>query len=281
MWRRLGRLVLVATVLVTAACSVDERVLATVGDETVPLSAFQEHLAAVTGEPWQGVTDAVASRMLDQFLDEEVVAAAARRDRVIDLPADPGRRSTRVRTLLEDLCGAPPEPDEAAVDAAIAAASSADRPARAHVRQMLLASRDEADDARRQLLDGADFVALSKQVSLAPNADGGGELGFLTQGGLPEDLDEVIFALGEGEISDPVPGPSGYHIFQVLEVVPSGPPPRAEVEPEVRRRLREGAAREHAADCVDRLARQVGVRVLPDRLWFRYQGRYTEEIHAS
>jgi len=281
MWRRLGRLALLATVLVATACGVDEGTLATVGDEAVSLSAFQDHLAAVTGEPWQGVTNAVASRMLDQFLDQEVVAVAARHDRVIDLPSDPGGRSARVRALLEELCGPPPEPDAAAVEAAIAEASSTTRPARAHVRQMLLRNREEAEDARGQLLAGADFVTLSKQVSLAPNADGGGELGFLTQGGLPEELDEVIFALAEGEISEPVPGPSGYHIFQVLEAVPSGSPPRSEVEPEVRRRLVEGAARKHAADCVGRLAHQVGVKVLPDRLWFRYEGRYQEEIHAS
>jgi len=125
-----------------------------------------------------------------------------------------------------------------------------------------------------------DFVELSRQVSRAPNAGDGGELGLLTEGGLPEDLDEVIFALESGEISEPVPGPSGYHIFQVLEIVPEGPPPREEVEPQIRRRLEETAAREHTAACVNRLAHEVGVRVNHDRLWFRYNGRYTEEIHA-
>ena len=49
MWRRLGRLVLVATVLVTAACSVDERVLATVGDETVtPLTMLEARVNSVS-----------------------------------------------------------------------------------------------------------------------------------------------------------------------------------------------------------------------------------------
>jgi len=146
---------------------------------------------------------------------------------------------------------------------------------------MLLDTKEAAEVARRQLDEGADFVELSKRVSRAPNAGSGGDLGILTQGGLSENLDEVIFALQAGEISAPVRGPSGYHIFQVLDVIPAGPAPREEIEPEVRRRLSEIAARVHAAECVRRLASEVGVKVLQDRLWFRYQGRYTEETHAS
>jgi hypothetical protein len=242
---------------------------------------FQEYLTAATGEAWQSVADPAASRLLDQFIDQEVVVAAAGRGGDVAIPSDPGARSARVRVLLGGLCGPPPAPADEVVEAEIAAAQAVSRPARAHVRQMLLDTLEAAETARRQLDEGMDFIELSRQVSLAPNADGGGELGFLTQGGLSENLDEVIFALRAGEISAPVPGPSGYHIFQVLEVVAAGPPPREEIEPEVRRRLGEIAAREHSVECVKRLANEVGVNVFRSRLWFSYQGRYAEEIHAS
>ena len=263
------------------ACGTDEGVLVTVGDHTVAVETFQVHLVAVTGEAWQGVTAPVASRLLDQFIDQEVVVAAAGGSHEVAVPTEPGARSARIRLLFDGLCGSPPPPADELVDAEVETAQAVERPARASVRQMLLATQGEAEAARRQLDEGADFVELSRQVSRAPNADGGGELGFLIQGGLSENLDEVIFALQAGEISEPVPGPSGYHIFQVLEVVPAGPPPREEIEPEVRRRLGEIAAREHFAECVQRLAEEVGVNVIHDRLWFRYQGRYAEEIHAS
>lgn len=267
--------------LAALGCGTDEGVLATVGDETIEVAAFQDHLVAVTGEAWQGVTESVASRLLDQFIDQEVVVAAAGRAGDVSVPTEPGARSARVRQLLDDLCGPPPPPDEDVVEAEIAAAQAVSRPARASVRQMLLDSKEAAEAARQQLDDGMDFVELSRKVSRAPNADGGGELGFLTQGGLSENLDEVIFALQAGEISAPVPGPSGYHIFQVLEVVAAGPAPRAEIEPEIRRRLSETAARKHAAECVRGLAHEVGVNVIRNRLWFDYQGRYAGEIHAS
>jgi len=263
------------------ACGTDEGVLATVGDHTVAVETFQTHLVATTGEAWQGVTAPVASRLLDQFIDQEVVVAAARRGGEATVSIDPGARSARVRLLVEGLCGPPPSPADEVVEAEVEDSRATDRPVQAHVRQMLLDNQEAAEAARRQLDEGADFVELSRQVSRAPNAESGGELGFLTQGGLSENLDEVIFALQAGEISEPVPGPSGYHIFQVLEVVPAGPPPREVVEPEVRRRLGEAAAREHSAECVQRLAVEVGVRVIHDRLWFRYDGRYAEEIHAS
>lgn len=265
----------------TLACGTDEGELARVGRDAVSVAAYQEHLEAVTGEAWQGVTNPVASRLLDQFIDQEVVVAAAGGGGEVEVPTDPGARSARVRILLDELCGPSPPPSDADVEAEVNEARTTTRPARAHVRQMLLDTMEAAEAARRQLDEGADFVELSRRVSRAPNAGSGGELGVLTQGGLSENLDEVIFALQAGEISAPVRGPSGYHIFQVLDVVPAGPPAREEIEPEVRRRLAEIAARENAASCIRRLATEVGVRVMCDRLWFRYEGRYKEEIHAS
>lgn len=267
--------------LMTLGCGVEEGVLAKVGEARVDVATFQQHLEAATGEPWEAATDPVAARLLDQFLDQEVVLVAADRGDHADVPSEPGIRSARVRLLLDGLCGPPPPPDPGLVEAEVASSLTAERPARAHVRQMLLDTREEAEIARRRLDEGSDFEELSKSVSRAPNADGGGDLGLLTQGGLSEDLDEVIFALQTGEISEPVMGPSGYHIFQVLEVFPAGPPPRSEIEPGVLSRLGEVSAREHSAACVRRLAGEVGVRVIHDQLWFHYEGRYSEVIHEE
>jgi hypothetical protein len=261
-------------------CGEDADVFAVVGGESVPLAAYQRHLSAVTGEPWQGVTNTVASRLLDQFLDQEVVAAAARRQGQFNLPLEPGERSARVRGLLESLCGSPKALSEEMIEEGIRQMPVQDRPARAKVRQMLLDSRAEAEAARRQLDEGADFVELSKLVSRAPNAEGGGDLGFLQQGSLSEDLDVVIFSLATGEISEPVPGPSGFHIFQVLEAIPAGPPPKEEIEPEVVQQLEELVAREHATECVRRLAGEVGVTVIRDHLWFDYDGRYAGQSRS-
>ncbi len=123
--------------------------------------------------------------------------------------------------------------------------------------------------------------------SLSGKISGGQVFGFflvaaaLSLCGTCNTVDDVVFALSEGEISAPVVSPSGYHIFQVLEVFPAGPAPREEIEPEVLRRLGEIAARRHASACVRKLAGEVGVTVIHEQLWFRYDGRYSEVIHAS
>lgn len=48
-------------------------------------------------------------------------------------------------------------------------------------------------------------------------AHGGGELGWLAQGDLPEPLEDALLGLSVGELSEPVRGPSGIHIFLVRE----------------------------------------------------------------
>lgn len=46
---------------------------------------------------------------------------------------------------------------------------------------------------------------------------GGGDLGWLDQGDLPEPLENALLALEPSEISAPVRGPSGIHIFELRE----------------------------------------------------------------
>lgn len=46
---------------------------------------------------------------------------------------------------------------------------------------------------------------------------GGGDLGWLDQGDLPEELENSLLALEPGQISAPVRGPSGVHIFMLDE----------------------------------------------------------------
>jgi peptidyl-prolyl cis-trans isomerase SurA len=46
---------------------------------------------------------------------------------------------------------------------------------------------------------------------------GGGDLGWLDQGDLPDVLEDTLLGIGEGEIGAPVRGPSGVHVFLVRE----------------------------------------------------------------
>ncbi|MCK5375654.1 MAG: peptidylprolyl isomerase [Acidobacteria bacterium] len=259
------------------SCGVDEDVLAQVGRQRLYMAPFQVYVGEVTGEIWQGVDTRAASRLLDQYLDQQVILEAARQKDVGDVSEEGRQRPREMRLLLEELCGTAPSPPESMVEEEVARRASELRPARAHVRQMLVDSQEQAEAARERLIAGNDFVEISREVSRAPNAAAGGELGFVDQGGLPPEIDEVIFSLAAGEISDPVQSPSGYHVFQVLEVVPAGPPDHRELEVAVRAELRRKATRTHLRQCIRDLASEIGVEVQTRRLWFPYRGKYAEE----
>lgn len=59
---------------------------------------------------------------------------------------------------------------------------------------------------RAQLTGTEDFERAMGEV-------GGSELGVLSQGDMPESLERAMLELDEGEISQPVRGPAGFHIF--------------------------------------------------------------------
>jgi hypothetical protein len=269
-----SRVLVPPVIAVVAGCGISAQVVATVGDNQVEVAAVQTYLGAAAGMDWQVVEERVASRLLDQFLDQEVVAAAAAMRREVEIPVDPGARSAAVRALLAEVCGPPPALPQEDLDVEVERRLQEIRPTRAHVRQLLLDTKAEAELARKRLVQGESFLEVSREVSRAPNAGAGGELGMVVQGTLPEDLDRVIFELGEGQISPPVSSPAGYHVFQVLEVVSEGPADRFEVEATVRREFGERSARGFTRDCVDRLAGEVGVELHEEHLWFRYKGRY-------
>ncbi|HET6334794.1 MAG TPA: SurA N-terminal domain-containing protein [Polyangiales bacterium] len=68
---------------------------------------------------------------------------------------------------------------------------------------------------------------------------GGGDLGWLDQGDLPEALENALLGLEPGQIGTPVRGPSGIHIFQLRERQSGGAqfPPLEEAKETIYREL--------------------------------------------
>ena len=191
---------LVAAVVaaVTVSCGGNQSVLARVGERRLEIAPFQLYVGEVAGEPWQAVSARVSSGLLDQYLDRQVVLESARR-RDIDLSIDSSSMGpSQVQWLLDEICGQSSEPSPVAIANEVERRSEATRPAQAHVRQLLVDSYEHGVEARERLLAGDDFVEVSRQLSRAPNASDGGELGFFDQGSLPPEIDEVIFSLEPG-----------------------------------------------------------------------------------
>ncbi len=70
---------------------------------------------------------------------------------------------------------------------------------------------------------GKDFAELAKNESEGPFADRGGDMGYVVKGQMVQEIDDVVFDLKKGQISDVVETQLGYHIFFVEDIQESRP----------------------------------------------------------
>lgn len=124
------------------------------------------------------------------------------------------------------------------------------------------AAQEQRDEAREQAnkiaamaqADPFAFSDLAKEHSQdAGSARSGGALGWVTQGTWPTALDQAIFALNEGQVSDVVEGPSGYHIFIANEVQPEQVQTLDDVRATVQQEILHQMGAERFADMATRL----------------------------
>ena len=102
------------------------------------------------------------------------------------------------------------------------------------LRQIVSSTRDEAEKILALLTQGEDMKGLARKYSKAPEAENGGELGWLAKGELEKSIEDVVFSLPIGTASSVVKTTYGFHIFEVLEKRSEGskslPESMAEIE---------------------------------------------------
>ncbi len=113
------------------------------------------------------------------------------------------------------LDGKPEPPTEAENDAALAVAKT------------------KADDILTQIQKGSDFADLAKKQSDGPSAKEGGDLSYFKRGTLAKELEDKVFALKTGQVTDVIRTKQGYVILKVTEHQMAGIPTMKEVEPKI------------------------------------------------
>lgn len=94
------------------------------------------------------------------------------------------------------------------------------QPEQVRARHILVDTREEAEELRQQLLDGADFAGLARAHSKDPGSGAaGGELGWFGRGVMVAPFEQAAFALAVGDISEPVQSSFGYHLIKVEDRV--------------------------------------------------------------
>lgn len=263
-------------ILLLTACTpppVPPDAMARVGDETIPVTAFEAYLERNLGEEAQDLSSAVRSRLLDQFLEEELLLRLAEER---GLTLDGGSRRLAVDRLLRSVEQTGPTPDDVA---AYYREHREDfrRPERVRLRQILVEDRATAERVRRELEEGASFVAVARRASREPSGERGGYQGELAREDLPPSLGEVIFELEPGEVSDVVEADYGYHLFQVMEHLPPEVLPLEAVADEIRRRLQADVTDRSLEDLVDEARSRYSVEVYERNLPFDYEGMYGDD----
>lgn len=92
----------------------------------------------------------------------------------------------------------------------------------------------KAEELRGQLGAGGDFAALAREYSDDPgSADMGGDLGSFPRGTMVPEFEDTLFAMNEGDVSEPVRTEFGFHIIRLDAVTPQ----RGKIFEEVRDEL--------------------------------------------
>ncbi len=283
-----------AVVTITLGCRSREPqfppgIVAQVGQRHVNIEEFKAYLSRNTGTELAEISPEAASPLLDQYINEvllsefaaandldvstDKVAAAVREDAGSTI--DSKRDELRREALVASISASVPSPTEAEVQAFYSQNPGEFRiPEEVSVRQILVRSREAGEEVLEKLGTGADFAAISKEFSTAPNAERGGEIGFVSRGQLPKIFEDVIFRLQPGQHSGIVEADANFHIFKVESHAPPRTIPFDEVRPLIRLKLETDAADHQIATTLQDARAAFPVTILTRRLPFTYSGEY-------
>jgi len=235
-----------------------EPVVMVIGDQRLTADVLKKDLVFATEDLPISTRSAtqVGSRLLDHIIDRYLMLEYARQNDIVvsedefrahlneikegyseshfeevllQKSGDPGAWAKRFREQLilekvtksvtRDL--APPDYKE--IKAYFESASNRFKaPDRVKFRQIFCGNRKQARQLHARIRAGESLADLAREYSEGPEAENGGEVGWITKGTLDKTLDKMLFSLAPGDLSPVTKGPSGYHIFEIVSRRPAG-----------------------------------------------------------
>ena len=83
------------------------------------------------------------------------------------------------------------------------------------VRHILVKDTETAEQLKKKILSGADFIKIAKQYSTCNSAKRGGELGEVKKGQLVPVIDKLVFTAAERVLHGPVKSQFGFHLVEI------------------------------------------------------------------
>jgi peptidyl-prolyl cis-trans isomerase D len=132
------------------------------------------------------------------------------------------------------------------------------------IKETLIAQKSEraaaskADEVKAALVGAKDFAAEAKRLGLEPREVSFGRGDALGEAGRDPQLDESIFAIAVGGVSAPLKTAGGYAVVKVVQQIPAGIPPLAEIRDRVIDAIKRERAEQQAADKAKALVATLG-----------------------
>jgi peptidyl-prolyl cis-trans isomerase C len=209
--------------------------VATVNGKPISSEFFNEFLTAATGQPAAQATAEQKSQMLDQLLNMSVAAQQAETDGLANDPAVKAKlEMLRLQVLAEaaseKFMKAHPSSEaeiKAEYDTQVAA-----MPKEYRARHILVASKETAESAIRELKAGGDFAKLAEKESTdQASAAKGGDLDWFRLDHMVKPFSDAV---REGEMTEqPVQSEFGWHVIRLEDVRSPAAPAFDEVKERV------------------------------------------------
>jgi len=131
---------------------------------------------------------------------------------------------------------------------------------------ILVETEEVAKDILEKLKAGGDFIEIAKEKSTGPSAAQGGDLGYISKGDLIPEIENVVFALEIGNISDIIKSQYGFHILKVTDKKPEVLKTFEEVKEEIAPTLLSTKQKEAFDNLLEELKSQVTIEINEEAL---------------
>lgn len=186
--------------------------------------------------------------ILEQLVDQTLLAEAAREAGIDQRPTVAVQLRTQQRAILADAYLSEQALERVSEDKIAALYQEryveAEPVEEVNAAHILVESEEKAEDLRAELDAGADFAELAEEHGTDGTASRGGELGWFTRDEMVPAFADAVFAMEPGSIAGPVETDFGYHLIKLNERRPRPAPPLEEVEDDLRQELAQEARRE-------------------------------------
>lgn len=263
-------------------------------------SDFENYVRNIVDNELKDLTQASLSRLLDNFIEEKILLQAAK-DKEISLTWDE-KKEYLAKLRNESWAGVKKESidevenknlferllvekytyelvknidvnEEEILEYYNMFKKEFLKPERVEVSQILLDTEDKAIEVLEKLKKATEerFSEIAREESIGVEALKGGRMGLFEMGELPFEMENVVFSLKEGELSQVVESSYGYHIFRLDKRYEPELVPFEEASPSIKLKILDQKIKQLISQNIEDLKKSMEWSFYPQNLSFPYQ----------